>query len=152
MKTSEKFKCIFKSFLTVQTLSPSRSTIGLFHITHLLPLSPRGCPHLTPTPPDLPNPWGLQSLFSESRPSSPLLYMCWGPHISCCVLPGWWLSVGEIPRVHLVETAGPPLLLSSSSASSSFPPLVLIFKPSSEITGKKAASNLPFSSSCCSSR
>jgi hypothetical protein len=27
------------------------------------------------------------------RPGSPLLYVCWGPHISWCMLPAWWSSV-----------------------------------------------------------
>jgi hypothetical protein len=46
--------------------------------------------------------WGLgASSPTESRPSSPLLYMCWGPHISWCLLPGWWLSVWEISGVQV---------------------------------------------------
>jgi hypothetical protein len=41
--------------------------------------------------------WGLgASSPTEARPSSPLLYMCWRPHISWCMLPGWWLSIWEI--------------------------------------------------------
>jgi hypothetical protein len=27
---------------------------------------------------------------------SPLLYICWVPHINWCMLSGWWLSVWEI--------------------------------------------------------
>jgi hypothetical protein len=27
--------------------------------------------------------------------------MCWGPHISWCMLPGWWSSVWEISGVQL---------------------------------------------------
>jgi hypothetical protein len=46
--------------------------------------------------------WGLgTSSLTEHRPSSPLLYMCWGPHISWCVLPGWWSSVWEISGVQV---------------------------------------------------
>ena len=33
------------------------------------------------------------SSLTESKPGSHLLYMCWGPHTSWCVLPGWWCSV-----------------------------------------------------------
>jgi hypothetical protein len=30
-----------------------------------------------------------------------MLYMCLGPHISCCMLAGWWLSVWEISGVQV---------------------------------------------------
>jgi hypothetical protein len=66
--------------------------------------------------------WGLgASSLIEPRPSIPLLYMCCGPHISWCMLPGWWSSVWEISGVQvswelLIFLIGPP----SSSASSSF--------------------------------
>jgi hypothetical protein len=41
--------------------------------------------------------WGLgASSLNEYRPSSPLLYVCWGPHISWCMLPVWWSNVWEI--------------------------------------------------------
>ena len=59
--------------------------------------------------PPPPNPtWTLNSLgppvswrlgassLSEHRPGSHLLYVCWGPHISWCMLPGWSSSVWEI--------------------------------------------------------
>jgi hypothetical protein len=46
--------------------------------------------------------WGLGSFsLTEPRPVSPLLNMCWGPHISWCTLPGWWSSVWEISRVQV---------------------------------------------------
>jgi hypothetical protein len=35
--------------------------------------------------------WGLGgSSLNEHRPSSPLLYVLWGPHISWCLLSVWW--------------------------------------------------------------
>jgi hypothetical protein len=38
--------------------------------------------------------WGLgASSHTELRPSSPLLCMCWRPHISWCMLPGWLPSI-----------------------------------------------------------
>jgi hypothetical protein len=47
--------------------------------------------------------------------------MCWEPHFSWCMLPGWWSSVWEISGSKLIETACPPTgLLSSSSPSCSF--------------------------------
>ena len=65
--------------------------------------------------------WGLgASSLTESRPSSPLLYMCWEPHISWCMLPGWWSSVWEISGSRLIETAGPPTRSPSSSAFPNF--------------------------------
>ena len=73
-------------------------------------------------PPDLPTPQGLKTLglgtssLSEARPDSPLLYLCQGPHISWCLLPGWWLSVRDHRGSRLVETAGLPMGLSSRSA------------------------------------
>ena len=33
------------------------------------------------------------SSLTEARPGSPLLYMCQGPHISSCMLSGWWHNV-----------------------------------------------------------
>ena len=35
----------------------------------------------------------------NARKQSPLLYVCWGPHISWCMLPVWWSSVWEISGV-----------------------------------------------------
>jgi hypothetical protein len=91
--------------------------------------SPRGClnppPHLIKSShslgPQVSQGLGLSSL-TEARPGIPLLYMCWGPHISWCMLPGWWLSVWKISGVQsrLVETVGFPMGSPSSSTSSSF--------------------------------
>ena len=48
--------------------------------THTWPLNSLGPPVA----------WGLSvSSLIEHRPGSPLLYMCWGPHISWCMLPVW---------------------------------------------------------------
>ena len=33
------------------------------------------------------------SFLTEPRSSSPLLYVCWRPLISCCMLPSWWSRV-----------------------------------------------------------
>jgi hypothetical protein len=43
--------------------------------------------------------------------------MCWGPHISCCMLPFWWSSVWGILGSIVIETAGPPTGSPSYSAS-----------------------------------
>jgi len=93
---------------------------------------PKDVPISPPLPPPLPPPHqssklpGASSLLkvryislTEPRPGSPLLYLCWGPHLSWCMLPGWWSSVWGISGVE-VETAGPPTEWSSSSAFSSF--------------------------------
>ena len=69
------------------------STVLLFHISYLLPipLSPGGCPtvHLT-WPLNSQGPqvsWGLGTAsLNEHRPGNPLLYVCWEPHISWCIL------------------------------------------------------------------
>jgi hypothetical protein len=46
--------------------------------------------------------WGLgASSLTKLRPDSPLLYMWQNPDISCCMLPGWWLSVWEISGVQV---------------------------------------------------
>ena len=67
--------------------------------------------------------WELgASSLTEPRLNSPLLYMCWGPHVSWCMLPGWWSNVWEILGVQ-VKTTGLLIGLSSSSASSSFSPV-----------------------------
>jgi hypothetical protein len=50
----------------------------------------------------LPVSFGLgASSLNEHRPGSPLQYMCWGPHISWCMLPVWWSSVWEISVVQI---------------------------------------------------
>ena len=59
-------------------------------------------PHPIRPPDSLGSPfsWGLgESSLTEPKPSSPLLYVCWEPHISWCMLPGWWFNVWEISRV-----------------------------------------------------
>jgi hypothetical protein len=49
----------------------------------------------------------LMSFFSHLIPdqvpssSSPLLYMCWGLHISWCMLSAWWPSVWQISGIHV---------------------------------------------------
>ena len=100
------------------------------HISHLLPtpMSPHGCSHPNPTT------WPLNSLgspvscglglssLSEHRPGNPLLYECWGPHISWYVLSVWWPSVWERSQgSRLIEIAGPPSGLPSSQLLSAFP-------------------------------
>jgi hypothetical protein len=70
------------------------------------PLSQCECPHLHPTwllnilsPPVS---WGLgASSLDESRHGHPLLYVCWEPHISWCMLSDWWSSVWEISGVQI---------------------------------------------------
>jgi hypothetical protein len=88
-------------------------------------LSPKGCPypHSTRAPYSLglQISWGLgTSSLTEARPSSPLLYMCQGPHISyVCFLIGY--SVSErFQGSRWVETAGLPMWLPSSYACSIF--------------------------------
>jgi hypothetical protein len=89
-----------------------------------LPIHPLTVPHSIPTPcppvstrmspPPTPYPtkplncmgppvsWGLgASSLTEPRPGSPLLYMCSGPHISWCMLPGWFSTVWEISGVQV---------------------------------------------------
>jgi hypothetical protein len=84
-------------------LSPCPSSLQLLHIPHL---------HTHPTHLHVDattlNPtWPLNSLrppvswrlgtasLNEYRPGSPLLYVCWGPHIIWCMLTVWWSSVWE---------------------------------------------------------
>jgi hypothetical protein len=83
-------------YFTLQTPSPSQSTLWQFHIPYLLP---GPCLHEdVPTPYPI---WPLNSLgppvswrlrassLIEHSPSSPLLYICGGPHISWHMLPNW---------------------------------------------------------------
>jgi hypothetical protein len=63
--------------------------------------SPHGCahpqPHLTSELPEASSLLGLgASSLNEHRPGSPLLYVCWRPHISWCMLSVLWSSVWEI--------------------------------------------------------
>jgi hypothetical protein len=61
--------------------------------------------------------WRLgASSLNEHRPGSPLLYVCWGPHISWCMLSVWWSSERSWGS-RLIKTAGPHTELSFSSAS-----------------------------------
>jgi hypothetical protein len=79
------------------------STLWLFQIPFLFP-NPHPLPSTPPLYPTLPLnilgllvSWGLRvSSLIKHRPSSPLLYMYWGPHICWCMLPVWWSSVWEI--------------------------------------------------------
>jgi hypothetical protein len=46
--------------------------------------------------------WGLgASSLNEHRPWSPLLYVCWGPHISWCMLSVWWSNAWKISGVQI---------------------------------------------------
>jgi hypothetical protein len=69
--------------------------------------------------PGTPISWGLGASFlTKPRPSSPLLYMCWGPHISWYMLPGWCSSIWEISGSRLrllvlLQGRCPPQLLSA---------------------------------------
>jgi hypothetical protein len=90
-------------FFTLYILSPPHppSNSSTSHTS-----SPNPCLHMD-VPIPLPS-WPLNSLWppvssglgasslNEHRPGSPLLYMCWRPHISWCMLPVWWSSVWEI--------------------------------------------------------
>jgi hypothetical protein len=93
----------------------------------------------TPLASPLPGPhvsWGLgMSSPTEVRQGSPLLYICWGPSTSSCMLPGWWLSVWEIPVVRISwdcwASYGVALLLSffrpfpnSTTVGLNFSPLI----------------------------
>ena len=102
------FLIYFLQFI-FHSLPPTPSPLYLLHIPCLLttPL----CLHV-----DIPNPhptwplnslgppvsWGLgASSLNEHRPRSPLLYVCWGPHINWCMLSVWWSSVWEISGVQI---------------------------------------------------
>jgi hypothetical protein len=101
------------------------STLRLLHISHLLP-TPL-CLHVDAPTHTIwplnslgpPVSWGLGVLsLNEHRPGSPLLYVCWGLHISWCMLHVWWTSIWEIS---VIETAGAPAGSPFSSASFSLP-------------------------------
>jgi len=79
-------KIILLNLLTVQILSHSHSTLWLFHIPYLLP------PSLWDVP--ISHSLGPPDYWVQTR--SLLLYMHWGPHISWCMLPGWWSLLWEI--------------------------------------------------------
>jgi hypothetical protein len=101
--------------------------VHLLTVPHTIPPSPisKMPPLSDPTrPPNSLGPqvsWGLGvSSLTESRPSSPLLYMCWGPHTSWCMLPGGGSLSGRSWWFRLVETVGHPIGLHSLSASFTF--------------------------------
>jgi hypothetical protein len=59
-------------------------------------------PHLTSELPGASVSWGLDAPpLNENIPGSSLLYVCWGPHISWCMLSVWWSSVWEISGVQI---------------------------------------------------
>jgi hypothetical protein len=69
-------------------------------------VSPHGFPHPPATWPlkslGPPVSWGLDaSSLNEHRPGRPLVYICWRPHISWCMLPVWWSSVWEISGIQI---------------------------------------------------
>ena len=88
---------------------PPPSTLWLVHIPHLHSSPPCLNMDATTLHPTwllrslgLPISWGLRaSSLNEHKPRSPLLYVCWGPHISCYILPVWWSSVWEILGVQI---------------------------------------------------
>jgi hypothetical protein len=93
-------------------------------------LSPWGCPHAYPHPHSTwplntlgpPVSWGLgTSSLTEPIHSSLLLYMCvCGPHITWCMLPGWWSSVWQILGIQVNWDCWSSYKVTSSSTSSSF--------------------------------
>jgi len=94
------FKILFKSWFYPPLTVPHPITI--------LPISMRMSPPPSPNPTSLTHSLGPQvslglgaSSLTDSRSGSPLLYMCWGLHISWGMLPGWWLSVWELSGVQV---------------------------------------------------
>jgi hypothetical protein len=96
-------------FIYTPYFIPTIVTLQLFHIPYLLPTSMS--PHIDVLIAYLTLPlnslrprvsWGLGvSYLDAHKTSSPLLYVCWDPQISCCMLSVWWSSVGEIPGVQI---------------------------------------------------
>ena len=85
--------------------SPSKCSTSPPPPPHHAP-PPRGCLQHPPTWPlnslGPPVSWGLgTSSLNEHRPGSPLLYVCWGPRLSRCMLSIWWSSVWEILGVQI---------------------------------------------------
>lgn len=81
----------FNHFFTVQSLSPFQSALWLFHNSYvpLLISSKMFPPQQTSPQPETSNLLRVICIsLPESRPSSPLLYICWWSHISYCMLPG----------------------------------------------------------------
>jgi hypothetical protein len=108
-------------FFTLQIPLPAPSSIlQLLHIPHLLCTPP--LLHVdAPPPPHLTSklPWA-STILNEHRPESPLLYMCWGPHISWCMLFGGPVFERS-QRFRFIETAGPPEGSPSPQLLSAFP-------------------------------
>ena len=89
-------------FLTPDFIPVHPLTIQLSIPSPSHPASKRMSPHSHPSRQS--TIWGLQSLrvrhiFSDWY--SPLLYLCWGPRNSWCMLPGWWSSVWLIVGVQV---------------------------------------------------
>ena len=81
----------FKNILLYLSILHSTFYSLLVHPRPTPPLSPWECPHLHTTRPlNSLRPtvsWGLgTSSLTEQRPSSPLMYMSWGPHITWLVV------------------------------------------------------------------
>jgi hypothetical protein len=62
------------------------------------PCSTRECPH---SPHKRTSKLPEASSLNEHRHRSPLLYVCWWPHISWYMLSVWWSSVWEISGVQI---------------------------------------------------
>jgi hypothetical protein len=91
----------FFSFLhSIFYSSLAQSTLRLFHISYLLStpclLVDASSPHptwpLNSLGPPVSGGLGVSSL-NDHILGSPLLYVCWGSHISWCMLSVWWFSV-----------------------------------------------------------
>jgi hypothetical protein len=88
---------------------PPPPTLLLLHIPCLFPTQP--CLHVdVPKPhptwplnsPGPPLSWGLgASSLNTHRPGSPLLYVCWEPHVFWCMLSVWWSSDWEVLGVQI---------------------------------------------------
>jgi hypothetical protein len=109
---------IFRSFTNLFFLFFNTFSESSFHVplglppdlSHPIPppLSPRGCPH-PPSPShqtsllfetsSLSRDRCIFSHWGQTRQS--WLYLCGVPHISCCMLPGWRLSIWEILGVKI---------------------------------------------------
>jgi hypothetical protein len=99
---------LLKHSIFYPPLPPLPSTLLLLPIPYLLPtpLSPRGCPHspchLTSKLPGASSLLRVRCIISErTQTYSLLLYVCWWPHISWCMLPVWWSSVWKISGAHI---------------------------------------------------
>ena len=109
-------------------ITPSWSALPQLLISFLLPLSPRGCPH--PTPTRCPHSLGPQvsqgevQVFPQRPDKAVLCCICvggLGPAAVCCLVGG---SVSKRSQ-GLVEIAGIPMELPSTLASSSLSPIQL---------------------------